>query len=344
MNVKNIFVLSLCLLLAAAASAQNQLNRIDSKGKKQGPWKKYENGILIYEGQFENDVPKGTFRYYFPNGKLKSVSEFISGVSKVKVVTYHENGNIASEGMFIDQQKDGLWKYYSDKQVVLSEENYKLGQKNGQFITYSVDGYKLQVENFVNGKLDGEFKKYYDKEELFMVQHYINGKLNGETVVYYPGKVVSQKGLYYNNLKTGVWEASDRDGKLRKTEEYGKKGQVLKTYLYFYMNGNPQKINKDLVAYFQKKGENKTSVLLKNGNQIETSESLAKVLEWVDLLEFIRITPNLYASDACLINYKDIDAETIKVILKPALDYEVIAQGEDASYIRSLFNIENPEE
>lgn len=344
MNVKNIFVLSLCLLLAVAASAQNQLNRIDAKGKKQGPWKKYENGILIYEGQFENDVPKGTFRYYFPNGKLKSVSEFVAGVSKVKVVTYHENGNVASEGVFVDQQKDGQWKYYSDKNVLLSEENYKLGKKNGLFVTYGVGGNKLKQENFVNDVLDGECISYYENEEPFIVQHYINGKLNGELVSYFPGKVVAQKGLYYNNLKTGLWEFNDNEGKIRKTEEYGKTGRVSKTYLYLYANGNPQKINQDLVAYFVKKGETRTAVMLKNGNRIEATESMIKILEWVDMLDFLRVTPNLYAAASCIKGYKDIDATTVKVNLKPALDYEVVAQDNDAMFIRSLFNTDVPEE
>ena len=38
-------------------------NTIDSSGEKQGKWEqKYLNGILKYEGQFENDVPFGRFR------------------------------------------------------------------------------------------------------------------------------------------------------------------------------------------------------------------------------------------------------------------------------------------
>lgn len=345
MKLMNRCFLMLCLVLATMLCfAQESINRVDAKGKKQGPWKKYENGILIYEGQFENDVPKGTFRYYFPNGKLKSVSEFVAGVSKVKVVTYHENGNVASEGVFVDQQKDGQWKYYSDKNILLSEENYKLGKKNGLFVTYAVSGNKLKRENFVNDVLDGECISYYENEDPFIVQHYINGKLNGEMVSYFPGKVVAQKGLYYNNLKTGLWEINDNEGKIRKTEEYGKTGRVSKIYLYLYANGNPQKINQDLVAYFVKKGETRTTVMLKNGNRIEATESLIKILEWVDMLDFLRVTPNLYAAASCIKGYKDIDATTVKVNLKPALDYEVVAQDNDAMFIRSLFNTDVPEE
>lgn len=331
-------------MICLSAFAQTSINKIDKNGKKQGPWKKTENGVLVYEGSFVDDVPQGTFKYYFPDGKLKSISEFIKGVSKVKVTTFHPNGTISSEGTFIDQQKDGLWKYYSEKGILLSEENYKLGKRNGNFITYSTDGYKLKVEHFTDGIQDGTCKTYYEKEELFTETNYINGKLNGASVSYYPGQIVALKGYYYNGLKTGTWELHDTQGKLRRSEEYDKNGHLLKSYLYLYVGSQAQKINKDQVAYFQKNGETRTTVILRNGNKLEIVESLTSVIEWVDLLDFLKVTPKLYASAECILGYKNIDDNTISVHLRPALDYEVIAQGEEAKLLRSLLDTSIPEE
>ena len=342
--LKNLILMLFCCLIAGFGMAQDNLNRVDKNGKKQGPWKKYEKGVLVYEGQFVNDVPQGTFKYYYPNGKLKSVSEFVTGVSRVNVTTYHENGNVASKGTFINQQKDGQWQYFSDKNVLLSEENYKLGKKNGKFVTYSVDGNKLKEEQYTNDHLNGECKSYYEKEEIFTVSHYINGKLNGEMKTYYPGAILSQEGLYYNGIKTGTWNKYDSKGQLRITEEYDSKGNLQKKYLYIYANGKAQKINQNLVAYFQKKGESRTSVILKNGNMIESTESLTTIVQWLDLLEFVRITPKLYAEMSCVRGYKNLDRQSIKVLLKPALDYEVIAEGEDAESLRSLFATGEPKE
>ncbi|MBR4535131.1 MAG: hypothetical protein IKO62_00555 [Bacteroidales bacterium] len=342
--LKNLILLLLCCMIAGYAMAQDNLNRVDKNGKKQGPWKKYDKGVLVYEGQFVNDVPQGTFKYYYPNGKLKSVSEFVTGVSKVNVINYHENGNVASKGTFINQQKDGLWQYFSDKNVLLSEENYKLGKKNGRFVTYSVDGYKLKEEQYADNQLNGECKSYFEKEEIFMVSHYINGKLNGEMVTYYPGAIISQKGVYYNGLRTGEWETYDAKGQIRLSEEFDKEGRLLKKYMYLYVNGQPQKIKQNLIAYFQKKGENKTTAILRNGNKIETTESLSTIVQWLDKLEYVPVTPKLYAEMSCVRGYKNIDEKTIKVVLKPALDYEVIAQDEDADLIRSLFATGEPSE
>ena len=342
--LKKLMLMLICCCICGFCMAQNDLNRVDKNGKKQGPWKKFEKGVLVYEGQFENDVPKGTFKYYYPNGKVKSVSEFVTGVSRVNVTTYHENGNVASKGTFINQQKDGQWKYYSDKNVLLSEENYKLGKKNGLFVTYSVEGYKLKEEVYANDQLNGESKTYYEKEELLTVSHYINGKLNGELITYYPGNIPSQKGLYYNGLKTGVWEINDPKGQIRRTEEYDKNGNIQKKYLFLYINGSPQKLNQNLIAYFQKKGETKTVAILKNGNKIESTENLNTIVQWLDLLEFVRVTPNLYAEMSCVRGYKNIDAQSVRVILRPALEYDVIAEGNEAALIRSLFATGEPKE
>ena len=342
--LKNLISLLICCCICGFCVAQDNLNHVDKNGKKQGPWKKYENGVLVYEGQFVNDVPQGTFKYYYPNGKLKSVSEFVTGVSRVNVTTYHENGNVASKGTFINQQKDGKWMYFNDKNVILTEENYKLGKKNGAFVTYSVEGNKLKEEQYANDQLNGECKSYYEKEEIFTVSHYINGKLNGEWVTYYPGAIVSQKGVYYNGLRTGAWDTYDSQGQIRMTEEFDKEGRLMKKYLYLYLNGQPQKIKQNLIAYFQKKGESKTTAILRNGNKIESTESLSTIAQWLDKLEFVPVTPKLYAQMSCIRGYKNIDEKSVKVFLKPALDYEVIAQDEDAALIRSLFATGEPKE
>ena len=54
-----------------------QVNQVDSKGRKQGNWeKKYENGNLRFTGQFKNDVPVGTFVYYYENQIKKAENVF----------------------------------------------------------------------------------------------------------------------------------------------------------------------------------------------------------------------------------------------------------------------------
>ena len=69
-----IFFLIAGLLSAATAFS---INEVDSKGRKQGVWKKpYGNGYFMYEGEFKDDQPVGTFKRYYEDGVLKSIQQY----------------------------------------------------------------------------------------------------------------------------------------------------------------------------------------------------------------------------------------------------------------------------
>ena len=71
------FALILAALMFAMTSVGQDFNRIDAKGRRQGPWRDfYPNGQLRYEGQFKNDKCKGVFKYYDELGNLKATNEF----------------------------------------------------------------------------------------------------------------------------------------------------------------------------------------------------------------------------------------------------------------------------
>ena len=54
------------LLFLSGFVFSQEINKVDSKGRKQGVWQKtYPNSRAIeYKGQFKDDKPVGTF-YYF---------------------------------------------------------------------------------------------------------------------------------------------------------------------------------------------------------------------------------------------------------------------------------------
>ena len=58
--------LLLLFALFTGFAAAAQVNHTDQKGQKQGKWvKTYESGKKRYEGYFKNNIPVGTFTYYF---------------------------------------------------------------------------------------------------------------------------------------------------------------------------------------------------------------------------------------------------------------------------------------
>jgi antitoxin component YwqK of YwqJK toxin-antitoxin module len=342
--MKKTIFFTLCLLIPFVVFSQDNINVKDKNGKKQGVWKKYENGHLVYEGQFKDDVPYGTFKYYHANGKLKSITEFQQGVHKVKTTIYHENGHKASEGAYIDQLKEGEWRYYSNSDTLLKVEHYKTGDRDGLWQTYSTSGVLLEECNYLNNKRNGMYKTYYLNGVVSYEADYVAGKTNGKSSSYYPNGKVSTTGNYHNGWRDGEWNTYDVNGKIRSTMLY--KDRILsKTYIYLYQKGVGQKLNQDNVAYFVK-NRDKMTVVLKNGNKLQIDESMEEVEQWIDYMVFVKVNPRYIVAIDALVSYRPVEdvEDAIVVKIHPAPDEEVYAEGNDAKLLKSLFNTEKPQE
>lgn len=316
----------------------------DKTGKKQGVWKKYENGQMVYEGQFKDDVPYGTFKYYHSNGKLKSVTEFQQGVHKVKTTIFHENGHKASEGAYIDQQKDGEWRYYSNQDTLIKVEHYKVGKRDGLWQTYSTSGILLEECNYLNDKRNGIYKTYYLNGIVSYEANYVAGKTNGKSTSYYPSGNVSVTGDYHNGWRDGEWNTYDVNGKIRSTMVY-KDQLVRNTYIYMYQKGVGQKLKQDAVAYFVK-NRDKMTVVLKNGNKLQIDESMEEVEQWIDYMVFVKVNPRYIVAMDAMVSYRSVEDSEDAIVVKihPAPDEEIYAEGNDAKLLKSLFNTEKPQE
>ena len=124
-----------CLIFftSLAIFGQDTINKTDAGGKKQGFWiKKDKDGKKIYEGQFNNDIPYGTFKYYYPDGALKAVSVLSDNGRCSRTTTFFKNGRKMAEGKYIDEKRDSTWKFYTEfDNIMVSEEFYKDGKKDG---------------------------------------------------------------------------------------------------------------------------------------------------------------------------------------------------------------------
>ncbi|MDR2868503.1 MAG: hypothetical protein LBV46_03065 [Bacteroidales bacterium] len=337
-------IFAILMLCSCALLAQNpDTNRVDSKGQKQGLWKKYNKGKLEYVGTFVNDIPQGAFVYYRPDGKVKSNSYFYKGTARVKTTLFHTNGKKASEGVFVNQQKDSTWNYYSNKGILIATENYKKGVKAGQFLTFSPeDGRLVDEEFYVAGKLHGDVKTYYDNENVCNITPYIDGKRNGKYIGYYYGNIIASQGVYHQDLKEGDWEFYDETGKLRKVVNY-KASQEKNIWMIFYENSVPRKLKQSAIAYFRKNGSS-IEITMFNGNKVKSTDDFLTLYIWTDMLNFSKITPTIIANNSAIISYQTIDEEAITIKLKPEIGFEVYSEGDEAKMVKRLFNTEEPKQ
>lgn len=74
-----------------------EFNQVDNAGLKQGPWKIYEDSVLISKGSYVDNLPDGLWTSWHLNGQMKEEG-------------YYKNG--MKEGMWIEWYPDGeiMWK------------------------------------------------------------------------------------------------------------------------------------------------------------------------------------------------------------------------------------------
>ena len=200
----------------------NYAQTTDSKGRKQGYWKKKdEKDKLIYEGTFKDDKPLGKFKYYYPTDSIRAIMNFRADGKSSYVKLFHMNGKRMGEGKYIDKEiKDSTWTYYDELGVLISRENYKSGKKEGLSIVYLPDGTFSEQRNYKEDIQDGVFKEYFDGKAIKAQGNYVKGKLEGRVAYHYPNGVEVAAGFYKNGEKNGPWIYKTESGKIREKELY----------------------------------------------------------------------------------------------------------------------------
>lgn len=94
------------------------------------------------EGNYENGVQKGFWKFYYQNGNILKEGNFANGKITGFWKLYYDNGLTKEEGDYQDCQRDGLWRfYYNDiSRQIESEGSYEHGIKEGRWKYYDQNG------------------------------------------------------------------------------------------------------------------------------------------------------------------------------------------------------------
>ncbi|MEI8006730.1 MAG: toxin-antitoxin system YwqK family antitoxin [Bacteroidota bacterium] len=209
--------------------SQDSINFTDALGRRQGVWKKVDkDGHKKYDGQFKDGIPVGEFRYYYADGKLKTVS-LMSGEGKTaRTVSYASNGRKIAEGKYTNEKKDSIWRYFSELDgVLLSEENFITGTRSGVFKTFYPNGNVTEVIHFREGRKDGEWVQYFDDGKLKFKGTYVNDEKEGPFAGYFHNGKISFSGAYKTGHMDGPWTFYEENGEVMRTDKYSE-GAVVK--------------------------------------------------------------------------------------------------------------------
>jgi antitoxin component YwqK of YwqJK toxin-antitoxin module len=240
------------LILFFSAVSLTQENKIDTKGRKQGLWKKYFSKSLIvdYIGNFEDDIPVGEFLYYFKNGKTKAKMIFKQNGTICYSTIYHEDelNNPLASGKYVNKIKDSVWNYWGSSGKISMIETFKLGKLEGKKTIYYVPELKTdttvyiaQELHFKNGVRNGEQKEYFNNGILKSKINFLNDKMEGEAFYYSPTGTIEMKENYLNGMKEGwCYLYDDKELEVRKV---------------FFLNGN--KLDENQTKKYLQKLNNK---------------------------------------------------------------------------------------
>ncbi len=217
----NSFLIAFGIVFSTAVLAQDAPNKTDTAGKKQGHWIKYDaDHKKVYDGNFINNIPVGTFTYFYDSGIPWSISVFSNEGKVARTKMFDAGGKLTGEGKYLNEKKDSLWKFYNQEGKLLADEMYSNGQKNGLAKVYYPNGQISEEKNWKEGVLEGVCKKYFEGGQLKYSGNYIKNKVEGKTTFYYSSGKVDAEGMYVNDLKNGPWKYYKEDGTVIRTDTF----------------------------------------------------------------------------------------------------------------------------
>lgn len=167
------------------------------EGIKHGEWVvKYLDGKIQALIEYNYDLPKGQWTYFYPNNKIKGYENFENGVLSGNITLYGEEGNLLKKVTYKNGLLDGeLLQYYTNN-TLETVANFSSGRLEGPIKVYSPQNV-IQLEGYYkNDKRDSLWKLYYANGDLKIAIAYKNGLKNGRMVIYGKAGEVVQVGIY----------------------------------------------------------------------------------------------------------------------------------------------------
>ncbi|MBO4613777.1 MAG: toxin-antitoxin system YwqK family antitoxin [Bacteroidales bacterium] len=183
------------------------INYIDINKKKQGKWvKKYSNGNVRYEGFFTNDIPSGTFKYYFESGKKKSILVYNDDHSSSVEMFWESGATSATGGYDPENKRHGEWHFFNESGKLIEVINYVHGKAEGNVKIYYPNTTQLALDcMYEGGKRNGYYKYYFANGNMHEDGFYKDGSRHGHWKIYTPDGTLEEEGDYAYGNKEGEW-------------------------------------------------------------------------------------------------------------------------------------------
>ncbi len=173
------------------AAAVDTLNKVDSEGRKQGWWQvagplsdkpEYRAGTLFEEGRYMDSRRTGSWKRYWPNGKLKSEINYVKGMPKGAYSMYYQDGKPQEQGTWdLDRNTGSFKRWYGNGNPMQEFVFDAYGTRDGLQKYYHENG-RLEVEvTLAKGREEGVLKRYYANGDLWETAEFHDGEAAKES-------------------------------------------------------------------------------------------------------------------------------------------------------------------
>jgi len=177
----------------------------------------YEDGTTMYSQHYKNELPDGTWDYFYANG-----NKFASG-------DFSEDKEKGRDWTFFDQEGDSLYHGGFDSLVVLqSTADHRpltiAYCKGGDEMRYEFnENYTLHAKGKMHDNMkEGRWEFYYANGQLQMEAVYKNDIAEGAYNSYRETGIPYFRGFYINGRRAGIWEFYDAKGDLAGKQNFDK--------------------------------------------------------------------------------------------------------------------------
>jgi antitoxin component YwqK of YwqJK toxin-antitoxin module len=180
-----------------------------------------KNGNIISRELYINDKKEGKSIYYFPEGNIKEIVNYVEGKKEGISKEFDQDGTAIA---LLEHHNDIL---IDRQRINRKDEN---GLRQGRWMEFYPDD-KIKTDGFYkDGKLDGYYREYDVKGSLSLNMKYAEGAIvedkqpEGNEVEirneYFDDGAIRYSGAYRGELKVGIHR------------EYNEQGQVVGSTIY----------------------------------------------------------------------------------------------------------------
>ena len=174
----------------------------------------YLNDLKQSEGRYDTlNRETGEWKYFFPNGSLRSSGSYSNGKKTGDWKYYFENGKLEQSGKYDNNLISGKWLWYYSSGIVLREEHYRKGK---------LDGHYIENDSLGNVVLEGDFEDGLRQGKWF---RFINDH--------------KEVGEYIDDERNGLWTFTHSNGN-KMFEGTFELGVAVGQHDYFYSNGKSE--------------------------------------------------------------------------------------------------------